>query len=480
MEKESKYRKYSQQQLQEAVRLVRNEGNTIYKAAKEADVPWSSLKRYLENEEDSVRKMGRPYALSCDLELRLYNYIIEMQELGFGLTVYQIRKYAYDLAEVAGRENFLPSTNRIASKWWWNSFKSRYNLCLRVPENLSAYRASMANELMMKDFFTKLDDILTKLNIKDKPNLIWNCDETGLSYVVKPSKVVTVIGKKYVYKRSYAERGQTQTMLACICADGTWIPPMIIFKGVRWNDTLKNDALPNALIKLSPKGWINSGLFLEWLNFFISAIPPERPVVLLMDSHSAHIGAEVLKVAKDNQVHLFTFPAHCTHLLQPLDVGLFKPLKNYWRDSMCRYMSNNPSNPPNRSNFHSIMNPAFISAFTKKNIENAFKKTGICPLNGDVISVEALRPSALTDAAPASSASTDAASESSTSNPELTVDHILKTPKVLKRPERSRKKDSSAKCLTPTNENTIQENLQPQPSTLGKSAQNTKKKENRR
>lgn len=133
---DSKYRKYNQQQLKEAVNSIKNEGRTIYKASKETGIPWSTLKRYLEREEDSVRKMGRPYALPSDLELRLYNYIIEMQELGFGLTVFQIRKYAYDLAEATGRENFLPSAKRIASKWWWNSFKARYNLCLRVPENL--------------------------------------------------------------------------------------------------------------------------------------------------------------------------------------------------------------------------------------------------------------------------------------------------------------------------------------------------------
>ncbi|CAG4995819.1 unnamed protein product [Parnassius apollo] len=152
-------------------------------------------------------------------------------------------------------------------------------------------------------------------------------------------------------------------------------------------------------------------------------MPPERPVVLLMDSHSAHIGAEVLKVAKDNQVYLFTFPAHCTHLLQPLDVGIFKPLKSYWRDSMNRYMNDNPRDAPNRSIFHSIMNPAFISAFTEKNIENAFKKTGICPLNDNVVPKEALRPSSLTDTAPASlpTTSTNAASESCTSKLELTV-----------------------------------------------------------
>ncbi|CAH1284696.1 unnamed protein product [Diabrotica balteata] len=207
----------------------------VSRLAMEIEGRFQTFKRYLANERGFGEKTG------------LYNYIIEMQELGFGLTVYQIRKYAYDLAKVDGREKFLPSTNCIASKWWWNSFKSRYNLCLRVPENLSAYRASMANEFMIKDFFSKLNDVLTKLNIKNTPKLIWNCDETGLSYVVKPSKVNTGIGKKYVFKRSYAERGQTQTMLACICADGTWIPPMVIFKSVTWNDTLKNDAPPSTM-----------------------------------------------------------------------------------------------------------------------------------------------------------------------------------------------------------------------------------------
>lgn len=144
---------------------------------------------------------------------------------------------------------------------------------------------------------------------------------------------------------------------------------------------------------------------------------------------------------------------------------------------MNRYITNNPKDAPNRSNFHSIMNSAFISAFTKKNIENAFRKTGICPLNANVIPKEALRPSSLTDRAPPSlaSTSTNAASESSTAKVEFTVDDILKTPKAFERRERSRKRDSSAKCLTPTNEN-IQDSLQPQPSTSGKSAQKAKKK----
>ncbi|CAG9838895.1 unnamed protein product [Diabrotica balteata] len=74
--------------------------------------------------------------------------------------------------------------------------------------------------------------------------------------------------------------------------------------------------------------------------------------------------------------------------------------------------------------------------------------------------------------------STDPAPETSILNPKATVDHILKTPTTSKRPERSRKRDASAKCLTPINENTsVTENLQQQPSTSYKSVQKAKKSE---
>lgn len=224
----------------------------------------------------------------------------------------------------------------------------------------------MANSHMISDFYSKLDSLLIQLSIKDMPDRLWNCDETGLSYVVKPNKVVTAIGKRYVYKRTYADRGETHTLLGCVCANGSWIPPLIIFKGVRWNDNLKNDCLPNCMVKLSPKGWINSDLFLEWFKFFIDTIPNARPVILFMDSHASHINLDVITLAKENQIYLFTFPAHTSHLLQPLDVGVYKPLKSNWATSLNDYMRENPGDKPNRTTFHSILNPAFIKSFSKK------------------------------------------------------------------------------------------------------------------
>lgn len=448
----TKYRQYNHQDLCKAVGLVKD-GCSMYKAAKECHVPWSTLKDFItrtKDEEDvrqCVPKLGKPFALPVELEQRIYKYIITMQELGFGLTVIQIRKLAYQLAESTGKKHPFNSTEEVAGEWWWKDFKNRYGLTLRVPENIAAYRSSMANRSVINDFYKTLNDLLTKLQIKDCSDRIWNCDETGLSYVVKSSKVVTAIGKKYVYKRTYADRGENHTMLACVNASGHWIPPMIIFKGVRANNDLLKDAIPGSLIKLSPKGWINSELFLEWFQHFVSSIPPSRPVVLLMDSHASHISEGVISLAKENEIFLFTFPPHTTHILQPLDVGVYRPLKQAWGKCLSNHMKENPAHKPNRTDFNKLLKPAYFSAFSPETIISSFKKTGICPYMPESISEEAISTSKLTDR-----------TEEGPANEEVDIESLLALPTAVSERKtngrRKRDRPTRAKCLNPPTEPT--------------------------
>jgi hypothetical protein len=119
-----------------------------------------------------------------------------MQELGFGLTVSMVKKVAYQPAKSAGRQHLMNTYSDSASKWWCVSYKNRYNLTLRAPENLAAYRASTANREMINDFYSKLEARMDNLRIKDMPSRLWNCDETCISYVVKPNRVVAAVGKQ--------------------------------------------------------------------------------------------------------------------------------------------------------------------------------------------------------------------------------------------------------------------------------------------
>ncbi|KAL3276833.1 hypothetical protein HHI36_012196 [Cryptolaemus montrouzieri] len=87
------YRSYGIASLLEASRLVREINYSIYKASKQKGVPWSSLKDLMArnenhpNNQQIVPKLGGPFALTIALERQLFNYIIKMQDLGFGLTV---------------------------------------------------------------------------------------------------------------------------------------------------------------------------------------------------------------------------------------------------------------------------------------------------------------------------------------------------------------------------------------------------------
>jgi hypothetical protein len=59
---------------------------------------------------------------------------------------------------------------------------------------------------------TLLNNLYTKLVVKCKPARLWNCDETSLT-CVKSGKTVRQVGRKYVYKQSFDEKGVNKTGL---------------------------------------------------------------------------------------------------------------------------------------------------------------------------------------------------------------------------------------------------------------------------
>ena len=188
---------------------------------------------------------------------------------------------------------------------------------------------------------------------------------------MKPNKVVWKIGKKYVYKRAYGKREETHTLVGCASAEGTFIPPFVIFKGFMWNDLLSKDSLFNSVTKISPKAWITTELFIAWFRFLIVSVQSERPIVLLMDSHSAHVGIDIINLAKENQIYVVAFPAHTIHLQ-----GVYMSVKSYQSQRLNSYVLEHPYNKPSRFNINELYNATFLESFPSLNLINAFMKTG--------------------------------------------------------------------------------------------------------
>ena len=92
---------------------------------------------------------------------------------------------------------------------------------------------------------------------------------------------------------------------------------------------------------MSPNGWTNDKLGIEWTKHFdVSTKGRTKGVyrMLILDGHRSHLTAEFDQYCKNNQIITLCMPAHASHLLQPLDVSCFKPLKRAYGTEVYNYV----------------------------------------------------------------------------------------------------------------------------------------------
>lgn len=99
-----------------------------------------------------------------------------------------------------------------------------------------------------------------------------------------------------------------------------------------------------------------------------------------MDGHGSHITANVIAYCMEHTIDLLILPPHTSHVLQPLDVSVFSPLKRALAiktDAASRLNAGRIL----RSEWTSMYIRARQSALGLSNILSGFKTTGLWPLS---------------------------------------------------------------------------------------------------
>jgi len=389
--------------MQQAV-VALGQGMPLKTCAAQFNVPRNTLRRHWLKKlkkHPGCTHLGRQSILGPSVEKDLVDYIMNLEDKGFGLTPTDVRELAFDYAERNNIPHTFDKERKAAGLDWWSGFRLRHRsmLSIRKPEALSLARAAAMNRPAVTKYFKLLEREMQCLGITNKPSCIYNCDESGLSLVPDTCKVVARKGKKNVYQVTSAERGVLTTVLPCYNAAGYYVPPMIIYKGKRVTDGLKKNMPDGTEVVMSDTGYMNMDLFQKWLEHFKKNLQdPNSPALLILDGHGAHVKAiGGLKYAEQNQISIICLPPHTTHWTQPLDRCYFKPLKSNYAHECRKFMRDNPGSVITRYNFGQLFSAAYHKTSSMAIAIDSFRATGIYPVNKDIFPDDVFAPSQTTD-----------------------------------------------------------------------------------
>ena len=212
----------------------------------------------------------------------------------------------------------------------------------------------------MEEYYSLLKTTLEEHGIFNNPSCISNMDESGMLLEHKPPRVVARKRTKKIHSRTSGNKSQV-TIIACANAAGTTLPPMVIFDGQRFNPEWSKGEIPNMLYGISEKGSTDQELFSFWMTqLFVKFIPPARPVLLLIDGHSSHYEPDTIKLAAEAEIVMLCLPPHSTHVVQPLDVNFFRPLKVYWCEAGHKFVQSNPGRAITKYQFSPLFSPSVV------------------------------------------------------------------------------------------------------------------------
>lgn len=97
-----------------------------------------------------------------------------------------------------------------------------------------------------------------------------------------------------------------------------------------------------------------------------------------------------MQIRADKQIHLYCLPPNASHILQPCDVSIFKPLKSHWKKVVHKYKQCD-SKTINKFNFLTIFKEAF-DKITIEVIQNGFRACGLYPFDENAVNYDKCIP----------------------------------------------------------------------------------------
>jgi 4-hydroxybenzoate polyprenyltransferase len=370
--------RYTEYDLGQAIIDV-TKGQSLRKTARHWGVPLTTLHSRLHGQESRSEAAIPKQRLSPAQEKRLTQWILTQNDLGLPPTHAQIKQFTQQILAVKGDHQPL-------GKHWMQAFLRR-NPSLRTQRAYSreSVRVNGANTEVIKPWFNHLYIPKVQAII---PENRYNMDEAGIMEGLGENGLVVGSAEKRSVQKKFPGSRAWTSFLECISATGVPLPPLVMFKG----KSVQQQWFPEDLTPFegweftaTDNGWTTDKTAVEWLEkIFIPLTQPSRPQekrLLILDGHGSHETTDFMYLCFQHNIHLLYLPPHTSHVLQPLDLSVFSPLKHSYRKQIGYLSHQTDSSPIGKQNFLSCYQKARKDGLTASNIKSGWKASGLWPVS---------------------------------------------------------------------------------------------------
>jgi len=367
--------KYTEEDLANAEQDILA-GISQRQASDKHGVPRSTLRHRILGTQVCKQAHENQQRLTQGQEDLIVQWILRQESLGYAPTHANVRALAASiLAEQADIYSI--------GKHWVTRFIGRHpSIKTKVGKKIDYARVNEATPENINKFFNLYSTVDWI-----KPKNRYNHDEVGIMEGQGENGLVvgsSMRDKKSVYVKQNGKRTWT-TMLECISQDGRVLPPGVIFKGQdlqkQW---FKDQFDKDWYVAVSSNGWTSNDLAVGWLEeVFIPRTEPEdpsEPRLLICDSHGSHTTDDFMIRCYRSNIYLLFLPPHCSHVLQPLDIGCFSSVKKAYKRLVAVNDALTNCTPDGKVDLVRLYDLARKQGFRKENIAGGWRGTGLWPI----------------------------------------------------------------------------------------------------
>jgi 4-hydroxybenzoate polyprenyltransferase len=369
--------RYTEEDVQNALADLES-GVALATAATRHGVPRTTLRRRFNGAQPHRHAHEGAQRLTPVQEEHLVKWILQQEALGYAPTHAQVRAIATAVLKREGDHK------NLGKKWTTHFVQRNQAIKSKLGRRTSWERINEATPENIRRLFNMYETVSWI-----PPRHRYNADEGGIMEGQGINGLV--IGSSQENSNSVPVKtinARTWTsIIECISALGVVLDPLVIFKAKSIQEQwFKQEFLaqnPSWHVTFSQNGWTSNNIAVEWLEkVFLPQTKPDDPSearLLIVDGHGSHTSDIFMTTCYLNNVHLLFFPAHTSHILQPLDLGCFSSLKAAYRRFVGEYTAQTDKTKLGKAKFLEFYAEARKIGLREQCVRSGWRATGLYP-----------------------------------------------------------------------------------------------------